>query len=186
MTVGEDYCDALLKKALAIGADEAIRINAFPLDSYFVAFQIAKLIESNNYDIVLMGRESIDFSSGTVHSMVAEMVKWPLVLPCTYLSIENNKSIMIRELENTRQKIEIETSFIAACQEPIAEWKIPTMRGIMRARSKLIKIQESQKLSKKVGYIDLKSISKKRKNIIIKKDNLSHLIEELKYKDKVL
>ncbi len=142
LNVGEADTEPTIRKALAIGADDAIRVNAFPSDSWFVASQIAEVAREEKYDLILMGRESIDFNSGLVHGLVAEILGLPSVSPVMKLDIEGNKAIMTREIEGGKEIVELELPFVAGCQEPIAEWKIPNMRGIMSARTKPLKVVE--------------------------------------------
>lgn len=138
--VGEAETEPTIRKALAIGADDAIRVNAHPKDAFFVATQIAEIAKAENYDLILMGRESIDYNSGLVHGLVAEMLGLPSVSPVMKLDIEGNKAVMSREIEGGKEYVEAELPLVAGCQEPIAEWKIPNMRGIMSARTKPLKV----------------------------------------------
>ena len=142
LNVGLAETEPTIRKALAIGADEAIRINAEPADSYFVASQIAEQAKAGGYDLILMGRESIDYNSGVVHGMVGEMLGWPSISPVMQLEIENEKAKLSREIEGGKEFIELPLPFVAGCQEPIAEWRIPNMRGIMTARTKPLKVIE--------------------------------------------
>jgi len=142
LNVGEADTEPTIRKALAIGADDAVRVNAFPSDSWFVATQIAEIAKAEKYDLILMGRESIDFNSGLVHGLVAEMLELPSVSPVMKLDISGNKAVMTREIEGGKEIVELELPFVAGCQEPIAEWKIPNMRGIMSARTKPLKVVE--------------------------------------------
>jgi len=142
LNVGEADTEPTIRKALAIGADDAVRVNAFPSDSWFVAAQIAEIAKAEKYDLILMGRESIDFNSGLVHGLVAEMLELPSVSPVMKLDISGNKAVMTREIEGGKEIVELELPFVAGCQEPIAEWKIPNMRGIMSARTKPLKVVE--------------------------------------------
>ncbi len=142
LNVGEADTEPTIRKALAIGADDAVRVNAFPSDSWFVATQIAEIAKAEKYDLILMGRESIDFNSGLVHGLVAEMLELPSVSPVMKLDINGNKAVMTREIEGGKEIVELELPFVAGCQEPIAEWKIPNMRGIMSARTKPLKVVE--------------------------------------------
>ena len=143
LNVGEADTEPTIRKALAIGADEAIRVNAFPKDSYFVASQIAAVARTEKYDLILMGRESIDYNSGLVHGMVGEMLGIPSISPVMKLDISGNKATMSREIEGGKEIVEIALPFVAGCQEPIAEWKIPNMKGIMSARTKPLKVIEA-------------------------------------------
>jgi len=142
LNVGEADTEPTLRKALAIGADEAIRVNAEPTDSLFVAQQIAAVAKEKNYDLILMGRESIDFNSGQVHGMVGALLGLPSVSPVMQLDIADGKAKMAREIEGGKEYLEMPLPLVAGCQEPIAEWKIPNMRGIMSARSKPMSVVE--------------------------------------------
>lgn len=142
LNVGSSDSDPTLRRALAIGADKAIRINAAPVDSYYVASQIARVISEDQYDLILMGRESIDFNGGILHAMVGEMVNIPTFSPVMEMNIEGDRIKLTREIEGGKEYIETRLPLIAGCQEPIAEWKIPNMRGIMTARTKPFEVIE--------------------------------------------
>jgi electron transfer flavoprotein beta subunit len=142
LNVGEADTEPTIRKALAIGADDAIRVNAFPKDAQFVAAQIVAVAKAENYDLILMGRESIDFNGGLVHGLVGELLGIPSVSPVMKLDIEGKTAKMAREIEGGKEYIEVQLPLVAGCQEPIAEWKIPNMRGIMSARTKPLKVVE--------------------------------------------
>src|SRR6185436_10825087 len=142
LNVGGADTEPTIRKALAIGADDAIRVNAEPTDSFFVAAQIAAQSKAGNYDLILMGRESIDYNSGVVHGIVGELLGMPSVSPVMKLDIEGNKAKLAREIEGGKEYLEVNLPFVAGCQEPIAEWKIPNMRGIMSASTKPLKVVE--------------------------------------------
>ncbi|HSI76906.1 MAG TPA: electron transfer flavoprotein subunit beta/FixA family protein [Lunatimonas sp.] len=144
LNVGEAETDPTLRKALAIGADEAIRVNAHPKDSFFVAQQIAHVAEEGAYDLILMGRESSDYNGGMVHGMVGEMMGLPSISPVMKLDVDGNTAKLSREIEGGKEELEVLLPLIAGCQEPIAEWKIPNMRGIMSARSKPLTVKEAE------------------------------------------
>lgn len=144
LNVGLADTEPTLRKALAIGADDAVRINSEPVDSFFIASQIAEHAKSVGYDLILMGRESIDYNSGVVHSIVGELLGMPSVSPVMKLDIEGTKAKLAREIEGGKEYVEINLPFVAGCQEPIAEWKIPNMRGIMSARTKPLKVIEAK------------------------------------------
>jgi len=142
LNVGEANTEPTIRKALAIGADDAIRINAFPKDAVFVAKQIAHVSAQENYDLILMGRESIDYNSGVVHGLVGGMLNIASVSPVMEMNIEGNTAKLTKEIEGGKEYLEVGLPFVAGCQEPIAEWKIPNMRGIMTARTKPLKVLE--------------------------------------------
>ena len=132
LNVGEAETEPTIRKALAIGADEAVRVNAFPSDSFFVANQIVAVARQGEYDLILMGRESIDFNGGMVHGMVGELLGLPSFSPVMQLDVEGTTAKITREIEGGKEKLEVSLPFVAGCQEPIAEWKIPNMRGLCR------------------------------------------------------
>ncbi|MDX2304914.1 MAG: electron transfer flavoprotein subunit beta/FixA family protein [Microscillaceae bacterium] len=142
LNVGLAETEPTIRKALAIGADDAIRINAEPTDAYFVATQIAHIARQNNYDLILMGRESSDYNGGQVHGMVGEMLGIPSLSPVMKLDIEGSLAKMAREVEGGKEYLEASLPLVLGCQEPIAEWKIPNMRGIMSARKKPLDVIE--------------------------------------------
>lgn len=142
LNVGLSDSDPVIRKCLAIGADDAIRINVEPTDSFFVAAQIAHVAQQEHYDLILMGRESIDFNSGIVHGLVGELLGIPSISPVMKLDIEGTLAKMTCEIEGGKEDVEAHLPLVLGCQEPIAEWKIAGMRGIMSARTKPIKVLE--------------------------------------------
>jgi electron transfer flavoprotein beta subunit len=140
LNVGNADAEPQIRKALAIGADDAIRVDVEPTDSYFVAEQIAAVAKEGNYDLILMGRETSDYNSGVVHGIVAEMLGIPSFSPVMHLDINGNEANLTREIEGGKEKLIAFLPLVLGCQEPIAEWKIPNMRGIMTARTKLLKV----------------------------------------------
>ncbi len=186
LNVGEAETEPTIRKALAIGADEAIRVNAFPSDSYFVASQIATMAKEGSYDLILMGRESIDFNGGQVHSMVGELMGLPSVSPVMVLDVEGSTAMIQREIEGGKEYMELELPFVAGCQEPIAEWKIPNMRGIMSARTKPLKVVDpiSEESPVQVEVFEMPPAKGAVK--LIDPENLDELVNLLKNEAKVL
>lgn len=140
LNVGTAETEPQIRKALAIGADDAIRVDADPTDSFFVAEQIAHVAKNGNYDLILMGRETTDYNSGVVHGIVGELLGLPSFSPVMKLDIENGVAKMTREIEGGKEMLEAPLPLVLGCQEPIAEWKIPNMRGIMTARKKPLEV----------------------------------------------
>lgn len=136
LNVGDADTEPTIRKALAIGADDAVRIDASPSDAFFVATQIAHYAKDKNFDLILMGRESIDFNGGLVHGFVGELLGIPSVSPVMKLELSGSKATVSKEIEGGKEVLELNLPFVAGCQEPIAEWKIPNMRGIMSAKTK--------------------------------------------------
>ena len=186
INVGLADTEPTLRKALAIGADEAVRVNAEPTDSFFVASQIAAQSKAGNYDLILMGRESIDYNSGVVHGIVGELLGLPSVSPVMKLDIEGNKAKLAREIEGGKEYLEVNLPFVAGCQEPIAEWKIPNMRGIMSARTKPLKVVEPVAGDGGVKLSKFELPPPKGAVKMIPADNVGELVNLLKNEAKVL
>lgn len=186
LNVGESDTEPTLRKALAIGADEAVRINSFPKDAYFVAQQIAQHAKEVGYDLILMGRESIDFNGGMVHGMVGELLGMPSISPAVKLELEGSIGKVAREIEGGKEFLEVKLPFIAGCQEPIAEWKIPNMRGIMSARTKPLKVVEPAPgvVASEVAEFQLPPVKGAVK--LVDKDNVEELVRLLQTEAKVL
>ncbi len=186
LNIGTAETEPTIRKALAIGADDAIRINAEPTDSLFVAKQIAAHAKDANYDLIMMGRESIDFNGGMVHGMVGELLGIPAISPVMKLDIEGDKATMAREIEGGKEYLELSLPFIAGCQEPIAEWKIPNMRGIMSARSKKLEVIEPVG-AEVAGELEQYELPPAKGAVkMIDADNVEELVKLLKNEAKVI
>ena len=184
LNVGTAETEPTIRKALAIGADDAIRVNANPTDSFFVATQIAE--HAKGFDLVLMGRESIDFNGGVVHSLVGELLGLPSFSPVMKLEIDGLKVTMSREIEGGKEVLEASLPLVAGCQEPIAEWKIPNMRGIMSARTKPLKVVEPKSINEPTKIQKFELPAAKGAVKMISADNVAELITRLKTEAKVL
>lgn len=186
LNVGLADTEPTIRKALAIGADDAIRVDAEPVDSFFVATQIAEQAKAGGYDLILMGRESIDYNSGVVHGLVGEMLGIPSVSPVMKLELEGSKAKVTREIEGGKEYLEVNTPFVAGCQEPIAEWKIPNMRGIMSARTKPLKVVEPKPSDSGIKLKRFELPPPKGAVRMISADNVGELVTLLKSEAKVL
>src|SRR6201996_5020207 len=132
-----------IRKALAIGADDAVRIHAKPHDAWFVAYQIAQYIKQNPFDLVLTGRESIDYNGSKVAGMLGELLDLPSVSIIKKLDIDGSTATVEREIEGGKEVLTIPLPFVAGTAEGVAEPKIPNMRGIMSARTKPLTLVEA-------------------------------------------
>lgn len=148
ITVGLADTEASIRKGLAIGATEAVRINAEPTDAYFVAEQIAAYAKSENFDLILTGRESIDYNGGQVCGLLGEMLGMPSINVITTIDIENGMATMTRDIDGGKEKISCKLPLVASAQKEFTEPRIPNMRGIMAARTKPLKVVEPTDVSK--------------------------------------
>ncbi|MEJ2004299.1 MAG: electron transfer flavoprotein subunit beta/FixA family protein [Cyclobacteriaceae bacterium] len=186
LNVGGSETEPTIRKALAIGADDAIRVDADPVDSLFVAQQIANVARDKDYDMILMGRESIDFNGGMVHGMVGELLNMPSISPVMTLDIEGDKAVMTREIEGGKETLSVSMPFVAGCQEPIAEWKIPNMRGIMSARTKPLNVVEPADADKATALEQYELPPAKGEVKMVDADNVQELVNLLKNEAKVI
>lgn len=153
--VGEATNEPTIRKALAIGATDAIRVNATAHDAYFVAAQIADYVKNNPFDLILTGRESIDYNGSKVAAMLGELLDIPSVSIIKKLDVNGNEATVEREIEGGKETLTIPFPFVAGTAEGVAEPKIPNMRGIMSARSKPLTVVEPVAIktsSEIVGY----------------------------------
>lgn len=141
--VGRTGCESVIRKALAIGADDAFQVNAEPFDAYFVAAQLAEIIKKNTFDIILCGIESSDHNGSTVGGMLAEFLGYPSVSAVSALNIENGQVSLIRDIDGGKEVVTVPSPFVAIVQKGIAkDPRIASMRGIMMARSKPVTVSD--------------------------------------------
>jgi len=143
VNVGESATDPTVRKALAIGADDAVRINTVPRDAYFTAFQIAEYAKTTDFDMILCGRESIDYNGAQVAAMIGELLDIPSISIIKKLDYDGTTATIEREIEGGKEVVSVTGKFIASCAEGVSEPKIPTMRGIMSARTKPLQVIEA-------------------------------------------
>ena len=142
INVGLADAEPSIRKTLAIGANDAVRFNAEPIDAYFVAEQIAAYAKSEQFDLILTGRESIDYNGGLVGGLLAEMLGIPSVNVITSIEVENGVATMERDIDGGKEKVSCKLPLVASAQKELTEPRIPNMRGIMAARTKPLKVVE--------------------------------------------
>ncbi|HEY4965410.1 MAG TPA: electron transfer flavoprotein subunit beta/FixA family protein [Puia sp.] len=184
--IGPPDCDAVIRKALALGGDEAIRINTDPKDSYFVASQIASVAREGGYELILTGKETIDFNGASVGGMVAGLLDMPFISLAAKLDLSNETVTLIREIEGGEETVEGKLPMVVGCQKGMAEQRIPNMKGIMGARSKPLKVVEpvaAETFTEPVSF-ELPPVKKGVK--MISADNAEELITLLHDEAKVI
>lgn len=178
--VGLDKSEPLIRKCLALGADYAIRINGEPTSSIQIANEIVNYVKENHFDLILMGKEAIDYNSGMIHGLVASGLNYNHFSPVIQLDVIDEGLELQIETDSGKSTIQCQLPAVLGCQEPIAEWKIPSMRGIMTARTKELKMLE-MKYNESNLEINQEIVNEtNRKQIIIPKENLNVLIQALK------
>ncbi len=140
--VGPAANDTDIRKALAIGADNAVRINAEASSPAFVATQIAAHAKAEGYDIVFTGKETINYNNSSVGAMLAELLDMPFVSYGTHMDVAGNTATITRDIEGGAEVVEVDTPFVVSASKGMAEQRIPNMRGIMMAKRKPLKVVE--------------------------------------------
>ncbi len=188
LTVGDISVEPIIRKALAIGADEAVRIDASPIDSTFVAINISNYIENNPQDIIICGRESIDYNTAAVPAMLAEKLNLPFINACIGIEINNNDLKATREIDGGKEITTQKIPLVVAGQKGLVEeneLRIPNMRGIMSARSKPLSVIKSITKSY-VKSLSFKKPPAKESCKLINSSNIKELIELLHSEAKVI
>jgi len=142
VTVGGADTEPIIRKALALGGDEAMRVNAESQDSYFIAAQIAEIARQGRYDLVLTGKETIDYNGSSIGGMVAELLDMPFISLAVKFDLAGTTATVTREIEGGEEVAEVNLPLVVSCQKGVAEARIPNMRGIMAARTKPLKVVE--------------------------------------------
>jgi electron transfer flavoprotein beta subunit len=142
VNVGGADAEPIMRKALALGGDEAIRVNTDVEDSYFVASQIAAVAKDGGYDLVFTGKETIDYNGSSIGGMVAELLDLPYISHATKFDIAGNEATVVREIEGGEETNKVSLPAVISCQKGMAEQRIPNMKGIMGARTKPLKVIE--------------------------------------------
>ena len=136
VTVGAADCDPIIRKALALGGDEAFRVNTDSHDSFYIASQIAEIAKKGNYDLIFTGKETIDYNGSSIGGMVAELLDLPFVSYAAKFDLEGTTAVVVREIEGGEETNKVALPLVVSCQKGMAEQRIPNMKGIMGARSK--------------------------------------------------
>ena len=186
VTVGTAVDDSVIRKALAIGADKAVRIDAEAKDAYFVALQIAHHAKENGYDLILTGKETINYNGSQVAGMLAEALDLPFVSVASKLDIAGNTLTVEKEIIGGIQVVELNTPAVVSCAKGMAEQRIPNMRGIMAARTKPLTVESAVEVEATTNYISYDLPSAKSAVKMIDAENMGQLVELLHNEAKVI
>lgn len=177
--VGLVDSEQIIRKALAIGADKAVRVDADPTDAYFVASQIAKHAKAENYDLIITGKETIDYNSYEVGGMVAELLDLPCVALVQKLEIANGAATIKREIEGGTETVEVKLPMVVCAQKELAEARIPNMKGIMSARTKPLTVVPAEATEKLTAVVNYSLPEKAKECKYVSPDNVGELVRLL-------
>ena len=186
INVGDISTEPTIRKALAIGANDAIRINAIPRDAFFTASQIAAYAKDKGFDMILTGRESIDYNGSQVPGMIGEMLDIPSISIVKSLTVEGNTATMEREIEGGKEVVSCPTPFVASATEGMAEPRIPNMRGIMSARTKPLTVVEPIEIAKLQEVVNYDKPKPRSQVNLVPNDQVNKLVELLHSEGKVI
>ncbi|GIV32940.1 MAG: electron transfer flavoprotein subunit alpha [Chitinophagales bacterium] len=186
INVGRAVNDPIIRRALAIGADDAVRIDADETDSYYVAAQIAEYAKGKGYDIIFTGKETIDYNGCMVGGVVAELLDLPFVSLATSLEIEGNTATIKREIEGGKEIVKVQTPFVVSATKGLAEARIANMRGIMAARTKPLTVVPAVQVD---TFTEIKNyeLPPQRSSVkLISPDKVEELVELLHNEAKII
>jgi electron transfer flavoprotein beta subunit len=179
VTVGGADAEPIIRKALALGGDEAIRITAEPLESYQVAAQIAEVARQGGYDLIFTGKETIDFNGGSVGGMLAELLDLPYIANATGFQVSGATATVKTEIEGGEETVEVSFPVVISCQKGMAEARIPNMRGIMAARTKPLKVVEPVQVEALTKFTEFQLPPAKAGVKLVSPDNVDELVRLL-------
>lgn len=189
INVGDATTEPVIRKSLAIGANDAIRVNVEPKDSYSVAKEISNVAQNGGYDLILCGRESIDYNGGSVPGMVAQLLNQPFVNACVGLEVNGAEANAVREIEGGKETISVKLPAVIAGQKGMVDEKdliIPNMRGIMSARSKPLLVVEPTSSEVKVEGVSYDSVPQRAAVKMVSAENIDELVRLLHEEAKVI
>lgn len=186
INVGEISTEPTVRKALAIGATDAVRINAKPHDAWLVAVQIAQYIKANPFDLILTGKESIDYNGSKVAGMLGELLDLPSVSTIKKLDINGTEATVEREIEGGKEVLSIPLPIVAGTAEGVAEAKIPNMRGIMSARTKPLTVVEPVEVKTFSEILSYENPAPRGQVKLVAADDVAKLVELLHEEARVI
>ncbi len=189
VNVGGPETEPTLRKALAIGADAAIRVNTPATDGFSVAKQLAKVINDGSYDLIIAGRESLDYNGGMVPGMVAALVNANFVTNCIGLEVEGNTATVSREIDGGKEVVTAELPLVIGGQKGLVEesdLRIPNMRGIMMARKKPLTVLDPLETNSETNSVKFEKPAARGAVKLIDADNIDELLNLLHNEAKVI
>ncbi len=186
LNVGPAANDQTIRKALAIGADDAIRVNADPKSSMFVAKQIAEQAKAGGYDMVFLGKETIDYNGSEIGAMVAEYLDQPYISYATKLEANGNQATVERDIEGGIETVKLSTPFVLSAAKGLAEQRIPNMRGIMMAKRKPMNVVEPVEANDPAVVVSFELPPAKTGVKLVDPENMGELVRLLKEEAKII
>ncbi len=186
ITVGDASVEPVMRKALAIGAQKAIRVNTVAKDGMHAAQCIKDAIAGQSYDLILTGRESIDYNGGQVAGILSEMLDMSLINVVTSIEVNDGKVTAVRDIDGGRETVEASLPCVLSAQKELCEPRIPNMRGIMQARMKPLEVVEPSVDYSATNYDSYELPAEKGSVKLIEANNAEELIDLLRTEKKLI
>ncbi len=186
LNVGGPENDAIIRKALAVGADDAIRVNSSASEPFQIASQIANAAKDGGFDIILTGKETINYNGSNVGGMIAELLDLPFVSYASNFDMNGNTATIEREIEGGKEVVEVNTPFVISAAKGMAEQRIPNMRGIMMAKRKPLKVVEEVAAESRREVVSYELPPAKAAVKLISPDNVGELVDLLHNEAKMI
>lgn len=179
ISVGDATAEPVIRKALALGAQEAVRIDAQPTESYQVAKEIAAYASDKGFDMVLLGKETINYNGSEVGGMLAEFMNLPYISLASKLEVNGDTATLDRSIEGGSEVVEVKMPFVASASKGMAEQRIPNMRGIMAARTKPLNVVPASGAETKTAYVKYGLPAPKADVKLVDPENMDELVRLL-------
>jgi electron transfer flavoprotein beta subunit len=186
VTAGGPDAEPVIRKALALGGDEAFRINTDSQDSYFIAAQIAAHAEKQGYDLIFTGKETIDYNGSAIGGMVAELLNLPFISIAAKFELNGTTATIHREIEGGEEVVTVDLPVAVSCQKGMAEARIPNMRSIMAARTKPLTVVDPVAADTLTSVASFELPPAKAGVKLISPDNVEELVKLLHEEAKVI
>ena len=189
LTVGDQSTEPTLRKCLAIGADKAIRVDCNAKDGFSVAKEITQFCKTEKFDLIICGRESIDYNGGVVAGIIAGMLDYNFITNCVSLDVKGNNAEVSREIDGGIETIECNLPLVIGAQKGLVEESdliIPNMRGIMTARQKPLETIQAQNFDATSENKTYHKPDAKNEVKLVNADEIDKLIDLLENEAKVI
>lgn len=186
INVGTPDDDVIIRKALAIGADDAVRVNAHPQDALFVATQIANYAQDKGFDLILTGKETIDYNGSLVGGMMAELLQLPFISCASHLDMQNGIAVVTRDIEGGVEVCEVSLPVVCSAAKGMAEQRIPNMRGIMMSKTKPLNVVDPVSVTSYHQNVKYTLPPQKSSVHMLQADQMDELVRLLREEAKVI
>jgi len=189
LSVGEEKCQETIRTALAMGADRGILIKATDeIEPLSVSKIVAKIVETEQPGLILMGKQAIDDDSNQTAQMTSALLNWPQATFASKIELEENTAIVTREIDEGLERIKVKIPFIASCDLRLNEPRYASLPNIMKAKKKPIDIKSAEEIGidvkPRIENLKISEPPTRQKGVMV--SNVAELVQKLKYEAKVI